>query len=114
VAFDPRASETTPEEIAQAGPEEAGLESAFCRASENRPIAGYHAIMGRSANSSLEKQPSQSGRHPRTPEPKPGPHAPPRGNRPADLQAHLRVLWPARGLRGVSRDAAHAGDSPRL
>jgi len=45
VAFDPRASETTPEEIAHAGPEEAGLESAFCRASENRPIAGYHAIM---------------------------------------------------------------------
>jgi len=55
VAFDPRASETTPEEIAPAGREEAGLESAFCRASENRPIAEYHAIMGRSANSSLEK-----------------------------------------------------------
>ncbi len=55
MAFDPRASETTPEEIAPAGREEAGLESAFCRASENRPIAEYHAIMGRSANSSLEK-----------------------------------------------------------
>jgi len=33
-----------------------------------------------------------------------------RSLRPADLQANLRVLWPARGLRGVSRDAAHAGD----
>jgi hypothetical protein len=66
VAFDPRASETTPEAIAHAGPEEAGLHSAFCRASENRPIAGYHAIMGRPANSLLEKQPSQSGRDPRT------------------------------------------------
>lgn len=76
MALDPRASETTPEEIAHAGPEEAGLESAFCRASENRPIAGYHAIMGRPANSSLEMQPSQSGRDRRTPEPKPGP---PRG-----------------------------------
>lgn len=76
MAFDPPASETTPEEIAHAGPEEADLESAFCRASENRPIAGYHAIMGRPANSSLEKQPSQSGRDPQTPEPKPGP---PRG-----------------------------------
>ena len=51
MAFDPRASETTPEEIAHAGPEEAGLESAFCRALETRPIAGYHAIMGRPANS---------------------------------------------------------------
>ncbi len=53
MAFDPRASETTPKQIAHAGPEEAGLESAFCRASENRPIARYQAIMGRPANSSL-------------------------------------------------------------
>src|SRR2546426_11244969 len=33
------------------------LESAFCRASENRPIAGYHGIMGMPTNASLEKQP---------------------------------------------------------
>ena len=45
MAFFPRASETTLEEIAHVDPEEAGLESAFCRASENRLIAGYHAVM---------------------------------------------------------------------
>src|SRR5260370_33779711 len=43
--------------------------------------------MGMPANSSLEKQPSQSGRDPRTPEPKPGPHAPPRGKL-------FQLLWP--------------------
>jgi len=87
VAFDPQASETTLEEIAHVGPEEAGLESAFWRASENRLIAGYHAVMGMPANSSLEKQPSQSGRDPRTPEPKSGPHAPRRGRL-------FHLLWP--------------------
>ena len=87
MAFDPQASETTLEEIAHVGPEEAGLESAFWRASENRLIAGYHAVMGMPANSSLEKQPSQSGRDPRTPEPKSGPHAPRRGRL-------FHLLWP--------------------
>jgi len=87
VAFDPRASETTLEEIAHVDPEEAGLESAFCRASENRLIAGYHATMGTPTNASLEKQPSQSGRDPRTPEPKSGRHAPRRGKL-------FHLLWP--------------------
>jgi hypothetical protein len=43
--------------------------------------------MGMPANSSLEKQPPQSGRDPGTPEPKPGPYAPPRGKL-------FQLLWP--------------------
>lgn len=43
--------------------------------------------MGMAANSSLEKQPSQTGSDPRTPEPKPGPHAPRRGKL-------FQLLWP--------------------
>ncbi len=68
-------------------PEEAGLESARCRTSENRLIAGYYAIMGIPTNASLEKQPPQSGRDSRTPEPKSGRHAPRRGKL-------FDLLWP--------------------
>src|SRR5438128_12653541 len=43
--------------------------------------------MGTPTNASLEKQPSQSGRDPRTPEPKSGRHAPRRGKL-------FHLLWP--------------------
>src|SRR2546422_5361378 len=56
-------SSRTPEEIAHAGPEKAGLESAFCRASENRPITGYHAIMGMPARSEEHTSELQSRLH---------------------------------------------------
>ena len=45
MAFDPPASETTPEEVAHAGPEEGGLESAFCRVSRNHGKA-YDLLIG--------------------------------------------------------------------